>query len=666
MLRIKVNSRLLKAGNGIKLTIKAGRDTPARIRLLKPGGAPFEIKTRQKGDVATATYSDTDRRGLYVFNVKTGFKTYKKWVLVENMVLDWYSVSEKNGRRDALEYLDSFSQRGNVVVLHNITGPGKTLYPSRRFPIAEGVESDFFDFFMKEAARRGCAILFSYHWVPEAYVEMWRFPMEKQISQAKTVIRELYHLYSRYDSMAGFYSYWEPGDVAELPYYEQTLSYVKKLDKGLFTASAPYLFSIEKYHGGSLPLIFSALSTVESLDCIIPQSSVAVYPYPLNRTKDHAALAAGSSILLGKIVLGHVETFARCFVENEEAPPGEFIKGQVLSTSFTRGVCGASTFIYSLLFKRDGKTTRSFDEAIRWLEETSLFRREMSPVGVYAPLNTSHWPTVLSPFLRKLRRLGLDASVVQQPLCENEEWERLVEDKVRVLVLPDPPELKASETRFLANYLRKGGSIIVLGYPPKGLRRLLGVESRNIGKYGGLKLLKQMGDRVPAGTLKRFGFELVFCATPTEAEPIGVYESIPSGFQPGAYGVTRMESRGGCGIFIGIPSIVVLEKTPELFLDALDSALSRSGLRVPWEIHGLTEDCDLLAGEDILMMVNLSEEAIRVTARYRCGNPPASFELMGSQDELLKLDGDALEIMLKPFKPIGVKPIFRKGPDRKP
>lgn len=653
-----MNSKLLEAGDKIKLTIRPGRKAPGKIRLLKPGGEPLEVKTRLGGNVATVTYSDTDRKGLYVFNIKTNSKTYKKWVMVGSMMLDWYSVSEENGREDVIKYLDSFTHIGNVIVLHNITGPMKTLYPSRRFPVASKQDPDFFDFFLKEAARRGCAVLFSYHWVPETHVDMWRFPSREQTSQAKMVIRELYQLYSNYDSMAGFYSYWEPGDTAELPYYEETLDYVKKLDDGLFTAAAPYLFSTEKYHGGSLPLMFSALSTVGSLDCLIPQSSVAVYPYPLNKTKDHAALAVGSSTPLGKIVLGHVETFARVFVENEKAPPAEFIKGQVLSASFTRGAHGASTFIYSLLFKRDEKIVRSFEEAVRWLKEISMFRRKLSPVGIYAPLDPDHWPTVLSPFLRKLRTLGLDASVVQPPLCKNEKWERFVEDNIRVIVLPDPPELNESETRFLGNYLKKGGAIIVLGYPPKGLRRLLGVESRNIGKYGGLKLLKKMADRVPAGTLKRFGFELVYCVTPTKAKPIGVYESIPSGFQPGAYGITRMESRGGCGVFIGIPSAVVVEKVPELLLDAVDSALSRSGLRIPWEIHGLTEDCDLLVGEDVILMVNLSGGEINVTAKHRGENPPASFELIGSHQGHVKLDRDTFKIILKPFKPIGVKLVF--------
>jgi hypothetical protein len=658
MLRVNVGSRILEARGRIRLAIKPGKKAPRRIRLLKPGCGPLEVETRLRGNVATATFTDTDRNGLYVFNIRVGNKTWKKWVLVGSMMLDWYSVSEGGKREDVLEYLDSFSKHGNVVVLHNITGPGRTLYPSRRFPAAGEPEPGFFDFFMEEAARRGCATLFSYHWVPETYVDMWRFPARQQISRAKTVIRELYQLYSNYDSMAGFYTYWEPGDTAELPYYEETLSYVKKLDDGLFTASAPYLFSTEKYHGGSLPLMFSALSTVESLDCVIPQSSVAVYPYPLNRTKDHAALAVGSSGPLGKIVLGHVETFARFFIENEEAPPGDFIKGQVLSASFTRGVYGASTFIYSLLFKRDEATLSCFEKAVKWLEETSMFRRELSPVGVYAPLDAAHWPTVLSPFLRKLRRLGLDAGVVQPPLCGGEKWERFVEDNIRVIVLPDPPELKESETRFLNSYFKRGGSIIVLGYPPRGLRRLLGVESRNIGRYEGLKLLSQMGDRIPAGIVRRFGFELVFCVTPTGAEALGVYESRPSVFQPGAYGVTRINGEGGCGIFIGVPSKIVLEKLPELFLDALDSALLRSGLKTPWEINGLTDDCDLLVGEDVILMVNLSGETVQVAAKCRSRSPPSSFKLVGGQEGLVKPEGGVFKITLKPFEPIGVKLAF--------
>ncbi|MGQ9691533.1 MAG: hypothetical protein ACUVQY_09825 [Thermoproteota archaeon] len=269
------------------------------------------------------------------------------------------------------------------------------------------------------------------------------------------------------------------------PIFQQTLDFVKKLDEGLFTASAPYIFSTETYHGGSLPLMPSALSSIKSLDCIVPQSSVAVYPYPLGRTKDHAMLAAGSSAALGKVVLGHIETFGRSFVKGEKDPPVEFIKGQLLSASMTRGTRGASTFIYSYMLDRGESIIKQFDAAVKWQEVTSKFRNLFSPIGVYVPLNASHWPTVLVPFLRKIRRLGMDFSIIQLPLREAGRWAKSIRRDVKVLLLPDPLELSRSEVKFLNGYLREGNSIVVFGYPPRGIRSLLGVESRNVGKYGG-------------------------------------------------------------------------------------------------------------------------------------------------------------------------------------
>ncbi|MBO3754512.1 MAG: hypothetical protein FGF53_06540, partial [Candidatus Brockarchaeota archaeon] len=73
----------------------------------------------------------------------------------------------------------------------------------------------------------------------------------------------------------------------------------------------------------------------------------------------------------------------------------------------------------------------------------------------------------------------------------------------------------------------------------------------------------------------------------------------------------------------------------------------------------LTDDCDLLVGEDFILMVNLSEGEIEVTARYRGENPPASFEPMGSDLGRVKLDRNAFKITIKPFEPIGVKLVFK-------
>ena len=60
----------------------------------------------------------------------------------------------------------------------------------------------------------------------------------------------------------------------------KTCNFIKELDRNLLTAAAPYVFSSEEYYGGSLPLIYNALAGIESLDIVIAQSAVAVYPYP--------------------------------------------------------------------------------------------------------------------------------------------------------------------------------------------------------------------------------------------------------------------------------------------------------------------------------------------------------------------------------------------------
>jgi len=353
--------------------------------------------------------------------------------------------------------------------------------------------------------------------------------------------------------------------------------------------------------------------------------------------------------------LGHVETFARYFVEGEKVPPLEFIKGQLLSASMARGAAGVTTFIYSSLLDRGNDAIGCLESAMNWFKMTTRFRRQLSQIGIYAPLDAPYWPTVLSPFLRKIRRLGLDMSVVQLPLLGGEKWRKFIEEHVKVLVLPDPPELTQLEAKFLSGYVERGNSIVVMGYPPKALRPILGIESRNVGKYGGIKLLKPIADRMPIDIVKRFGFELVFCATPIEAEPLAVYESIPAGFQPGAYAVTRTKRNEGYAFFIGIPSLAVLEKVPELLLDVVDLTISRADLRIPWEIEGLTEDCDLIAGEDFVMAVNLSDNTIEAIARCR-GDVPRSIQPLGEGLEIINSrDKIVLKLVLKPFEAVGAR-----------
>ncbi|MGQ9596131.1 MAG: hypothetical protein ACUVQY_09820 [Thermoproteota archaeon] len=197
------------------------------IRLLEPGKKPLEMDfTRGKGKVS-ATYEDVDRDGLYVFNIRKGQRTFKKWAVVGDLLLDWYPISYlfHHGKGEVLRYLDSFSRVGNVIVLHNLTSWKGVSYPSKVFPVVEDTNPTLLIFFLDEAGKRGCGVLFSYHWVPETDLDMWRYPAEKQIASAKKVIKELYETYYAYDAMAGFYSYWEPGDIDESTYFSADLGF---------------------------------------------------------------------------------------------------------------------------------------------------------------------------------------------------------------------------------------------------------------------------------------------------------------------------------------------------------------------------------------------------------------------------------------------------------
>lgn len=172
-------------------------------------------------------------------------------------------------------------------------------------------------------------------------------------------------------------------------------------------------------------------------------------------------------------------------------------------------------------------------------------------------------------------------------------------------------------------------------------------------------LLKPIGDRMPANVVRKMGFQLVFCATPMGAEPLAVYESIPSGFQPGAWAITEKRNEGRA-FFVGIPSSVVLDKIPELFLDMVDLGLSGSNFKIPWDIYGLTEDCELIAGQDFILCVNLSEKTVEVLASYRGVTLPQSIEPFSEGIKVEGSDGKIfLRLILRPFEPAGAKLITK-------
>jgi len=640
--------RKMQKGSSIEFVTRGPRP---RVTLVAPRSRPIEITPTRSGNRYRVEYSQTDEEGMYVFTVQTGRKVSKQWFAVGDVVFDWVPASF--ALRDEGRYVEhlitSFSQMGNVVVAHSLCSWRGTEYPSRAFRTAESVRLDPVELILCKSADVGVAVLLAYHWVPETDVDMWRHPGEKQVRSARKMIRELHGLYATHPSMGGFYCYWEPGDVLQRPYYEATTRYIKSIDPGLLTGAAPYIFSTDRYHGGTLPLMPAALSSVDTLDFIVPQSSVAVYPYPINRTKDHLALTvASTSRKPTAMAVGHVETFPRYFVEGERLLPSDVIIGQIFSASLTRGASGIATFVYSYVADRENRALAKLREAIAFFRRTADLRRSPRSIAAFIPLDPTYWPTMGTRVLRRLRSVGLDVDLIQAPLHS-----RGGMGQANVVLLLDPPELEAHEAAALAETCRSGSSLIVLGYPPSGLREVLGVESRNVGKYGGLKLTKRIGPRIKEGEIRRFGFELVFCPTLLGARPLGVFESIPPGFQPGAFSVTKNKFGRGTAYFVGVPSLATLERIPELLLDLIEEGSPPGLTALSWEIRGLSEDSDLITSTDSMAMVNLGEQGIQVGVRYK--GPMASkricvVDFIGKRERSEDINQE-LDIALEPFRP---------------
>ena len=561
----------------------------------------------------------------------------------ELFVIDWLPASfvVKRGAKWLKSYFDSYSLVGNYVVYHNPTSWKGVYYSSKDFPPAAEWEFDPLSRVLSEAEARGLAVLVGYHWVPETPEKMWIHPSKKEIESAKKVISEIYELYSKYKSLKGYYAVWEPGDLSDIDYYRETCNFIKELDGNLLTAAAPYVFSSEEYYGGSLPLIYNALAGIESLDIVIAQSAVAVYPYPPHQGREHLLLAKarlGST----KIVLGHVETFGRRFIKEEQYIPENLIKSQVLSEAIVYGVEGITTFIYAyLLDEPTGKNLKAYTETLEIFRQLSKLISSPPDIALFLPLRPEYWVTA-QRFLKLSRKVGLEVTLIQLPIS----GEVPEGAAAPLIVLADPPELEEREVRFLEEHVKKGGALLVIGYPPAGLRKLLGIEGRNVGKYGAVKPIVELRRNAKDAVLE-IGYKLVYCPTLLSAKPLAILRNpltgYGGGYQPGAYAATLNKYRKGLAIFSGIPYKTLLTAIPSFLLDLVDLCLEHSGKRLAWDFQGLNELTDTVARDDMLLVLNHGEP-IKVKAKY--AGKVEEYKVLGSPSRV-KLIDNAFEIELE-------------------
>ena len=535
----------------------------------------------------------------------------------EIIVLDWLPAAHVTSRGLSWlkEYFDTYSKVGNTVVYHNPTSWRGVYYYSEVFKRIEGMSFDPLEAVLREAEEREISVLIGYHWVPNSPEKMWICPSEKETKSAIKVIDETYKLYSSYKSLKGYYAVWEPGDLSSIDYFEKTFDYVKSLNKSLLTAIAPYVFTSDEYYGGGLPLIFNALAEIESLDIIIAQSSVCVYPYPTYQGRDHLLLAK-APLGCRKIFLGHVETFGRRYIEGEQYSSPDVVKLQVLSESLVYGVKGITSFTFTyLLDEPTGKSLAAYEESLKDFIKIQKLIKSPPDVALFLPRKPEYW-AFAQHILRLLRRIGVDLSLIQLPL-HSKNFD--LSEKVSLIILADPPELDNEEVKFLEKYVEEGGALLVTGYPPAGLRPLLGVSERNVGKYGGVEITVDFLKRNPRGKILELGYRLAYCPRLDGAEPLAVMRK-PKGYRGGidvgGYAATVNKYGEGLSVFTGIPMKTLLASIPSFFLDLVDFCLVHSGKELKWELEGLSESIDVVTRDYLLVVLNHGKR-VKVQAKYK-------------------------------------------------
>jgi len=516
-------------------------------------------------------------------------------------VLDWLpaSIVARRGHEWLKNYLNTYDKIGNLVVYHNPTSWRGVYYYSSIFKRIPEMFFDPLEVLLNESDLREIDVFIGYHWVPEKPEEMWVCPSEKETESAIRVIDETYRLYSDHVSLKGYYAVWEPGDLSSIRYYKETFDYVKSLDDSLLTAVAPYVFSSREYYGGQLPLIFNALSRIESLDIVIAQSSNSVYPYPPYQGRIHLLLAKSS--LNGKKVLGHIETFGRKFL-GEKYASEKLIKSQVLSESLVYGLDGISSFTFTyLLDEPTGKSLTAYIDSLKDFLKIQGLIDTQPFISLFLPRRPEYW-VFAQEVLKMFRILGLDVSLIQLPLNGTE---FKINDK-SLIILPDPPELDKEETSFLEEYVRKNGTILVTGYPPEGIREVLGIEERNVGRYGGVEIVQNFR-RNHAGKTLELGYRLVYCPTLMGAKPLAFLKRPDSygGIRDiGGYAATLRKYGRGLAVFTGVPIKTLLKDIPSLFLDLVDLCLVHTGRSLMWEFKGVNESIDTVVRDKLLILLN--------------------------------------------------------------
>lgn len=613
----------------VRVQAPAGGDD-VRAALLRPtaGQTPLALKaaasaTAGRAYEASLTLAPGDAEGLYAIHVWTGEERTpravgKGWFLRGRIILDYPILSlvvPEDPETDIRAYLEDIRGLGfNFLIVHVLMDPKKAYYPSKiaKTDVKPGTPGDYVETFLRHADRLGFPCLLSVSWDMTHETDYSTAPAE-----IRAITDELWALYGHHSSLAGFYSYQEGSGTYLVPYLRDFCAHVKSLHPNLLTSCAPYVDD---------PLLSGYMAMLDSLDFIIFQGQTMasfrpdnVKRFPLRRVRDLCGVGIGGKWLQDKIAITHMELFG--YLENRVSKDHSTttygnILGQILSAAAAAGSDGISFFTYHANIHAPGhKPSKDIAGARRAVVDGlkaynviwEKVAREPNPVTFYYPWEdwvVERFVNSYVPAFDAFRQLGVPADFVPfspaakeslypfYPYSPNEDAiARLLAKRIAV-VLPDVSGFQATDSRFVQEFLERGGAVLVFGpqlpmgntYDRDGL--LGAVEGAKVPRRE-IVVGKAAGSRAKDGA--RFGLKGDQSWAGWKAGKAKVWAA----FEDGTAAV--FANRVGQGVIasFAMDAATAARDLPDVVRDVLDAALAVTGGRRAVDIIGTTPDTDL-------------------------------------------------------------------------
>ncbi len=617
---------------------------------LKPAAGPAPAPTASASGKRTFECSFTlgaaDPEGLYAVHVWTGDEKApqgigKGWFLRGRLIADYPILSlvdHKRPEADIRAYLEDFrSLGGNFLVVHVLMDPQQAYYPSEiaRNKVLRGSPSDYVETFLRHADRLGFPCLLSVSWDMTHNTDYATAPAE-----IRAVASELWALYGRHASLAGFYSYQEGSGTYLVPYLREFCGHVKALHPNLLTACAPYVDD---------PLLSGYLSMLAPLDMVVFQGMTMasfrpdnVKRYPLRRVRDLCGVGIGGKWLQDKIAITHTELFG--YLENRVSAKHTTtgygnIFGQVLSAATAAGSDGVSFFTYHANVHAAGrKPSQDIRQARRavvdGLAAYDLIREKTAlgpnPVAFYYPYEdwvVERWTNSYVPALDAFRALGVAADLVPfapaaresvypfYPYKPNLESVARLLEAGTVLVLPDVSGLHTTDSEFLKIFLERGGAVLAFG-PQLPMGNTYD-RDRILGAAEGTKVpRREIVVKNAKGGRARAGARFALPAGRSWAGWKAGQASVAAEFEDGTAAVFTNRVGEGLIASFALDAATAAKEIPAVVRDVLDAALAVTGARRAVDVLGTTENVDLasclVAGGARAAVVNHGDAALDV------------------------------------------------------